>query len=243
MRDAFNNSVAEATFESTTKQLTITSQIVAEQYYQSGPQLSSSAAETNAMASDPVLATTLAAYREAPLPGITTLPDWLTLRSDVSCAQAIDQLTDMARRIKTQFRYTKREEPGIQSAELTLSQGSGSCRDFTWLLMSALRCNHWPTRFVTGYLASEAHPDASGATHAWFEIYLDTLGWVGVDPTCGDLVKGKQIAVATSASPDQLPPVAGSFVAPPRTESTMTVSVETTFIDSPDGDLHLASKG
>ena len=62
-----------------------------------------------------------------------------------------------------------------------------------------------------------------------FEKYL---GWVGVDPTCGDLVRGKHIAVATSQRPDQLPPVAGSFMGPSQTHSTLEVSVSAQFVDS-----------
>jgi len=240
MRDLFNNSVAEASFNQPTNRLIITSQIVAEQYYQCGPQLGLENTKTGAMASSHTL-TALTAFQQVPDPNETMLPEWLHLDQHVSCAEAIDQLIEMASYIKAHFQYTQREEPGIQSASETLSRGSGSCRDFTWLLMWALRRNHWPTRFVTGYLVSEAHPDASGATHAWLEIFLDSLGWVGVDPTCGDLVRGKQIAVATSVNPDQLPPVAGSFVGPATTESRMFVSVETAFISSPNADAHLAS--
>ena len=240
MRDLFNNSVAEASFNQPTDRLIITSQIVAEQYYQCGPQLGIETAKNPAMASGHTLKA-LAAFQQAADPEDTELPHWLHLDQHVSCAEAIDRLIEMASHIKAHFHYTKREEPGVQSALETLSQGSGSCRDFTWLLMWALRRHHWPTRFVTGYLVSEAHPDASGATHAWLEIFLDALGWVGVDPTCGDLVRGKQIAVATSANPDQLPPIAGSFVGPTQTESRMSVSVETAFINSPNVDAHLTS--
>ena len=144
----------------------------------------------------------------------------------------IDRLADIASEIKARLRYVRRDEPGIQDPVETLTKESGSCRDFAWLMMVALRQQDWPSRFVTGYLTSSEHPDASGATHAWLEVYVHDLGWVGVDPTCGDLVRGKHIAVATSQRPDQLPPVAGSFIGPSQIHSTLEVSVSAQFVDS-----------
>ncbi|NDG92406.1 MAG: hypothetical protein EBY55_04625 [Gammaproteobacteria bacterium] len=168
----------------------------------------------------------IASYAREPLGKLK--PAWISPAGGMS----IDRLADIASEIKARLRYVRRDEPGIQDPVETLAKGSGSCRDFAWLMMVALRQQDWPARFVTGYLTSSAHPDASGATHAWLEVYLNDLGWVGVDPTCGDLVRGKHIAVATSQRPDQLPPVAGSFMGPSQTRSTLEVSVSAQFVDS-----------
>jgi transglutaminase-like putative cysteine protease len=38
-----------------------------------------------------------------------------------------------------------------------------------------------PARYVTGYLYSDANGQAHGESHAWAELYVDGLGWVGFD--------------------------------------------------------------
>ena len=230
-RDAFGNSVAEAHFEGETKSLTITSEAVLEQYYEHGPQLSQCTSERNT-STDPALRTFLSNFLDVQNVALKPLEEWLLLGESTTMPALIDRLADVASAIKARLRYIRRDEPGIQDPIETLAMGSGSCRDFAWLMMVALRQQGWPSRFVTGYLTSSEHPDASGATHAWLEVYLDDLGWVGVDPTCGDLVRGKHIAVATSRRPDELPPVAGSFMGPSQTHSTLEVSVSAQFVDS-----------
>ena len=230
-RDAFGNSVAEAHFEGETKSLTITSEAVLEQYYEHGPQLSQCTGERDT-STDPALKAFLSNFLDVQNVALKPLEEWLLLGESNSTPALIDRLADIARAIKARLRYIRRDEPGIQDPIETLAMGSGSCRDFAWLMMVALRQQDWPSRFVTGYLTSSEHPDASGATHAWLEVYLNDLGWVGVDPTCGDLVRGKHIAVATSQRPDQLPPVAGSFMGPSQTRSTLEVSVSAQLVDS-----------
>ena len=230
-RDAFGNSVAQAHFEGETKSLTITSEAVLEQYYEHGPQLSQCTSERNT-STDPALRTFLSNFLDVQNVALKPLEEWLLLGESTTMPALIDRLADIASAIKARLRYIRRDEPGIQDPIETLAMGSGSCRDFAWLMMVALRQQDWPSRFVTGYLTSSEHSDASGATHAWLEVYLDDLGWVGVDPTCGDLVRGKHIAVATSQRPDQLPPVAGSFMGPSQAHSTLEVSVSAQFVDS-----------
>lgn len=230
-RDAFGNSLAEASFKGETEWLMITSEAVLEQYFQRGPQLPQCTNEGFA-ATDPALRPFLSNFLDVEDVALSPLEYWLLLSESASMSAAVDRLVEIASAIKARLLYVRRDEPGVQDPTKTLAEGSGSCRDFAWLMMVALRQQGWPARFVTGYLTSSAHPDASGATHAWLEVYLNELGWVGVDPTCGDLVRGKHIAVATSQRPDQLPPVAGSFTGPSETSSTLEVSVRAQFVDS-----------
>jgi transglutaminase-like putative cysteine protease len=78
--------------------------------------------------------------------------------------------------LHAQVRYVKRPEPGVQTPEQTLAQGSGSCRDSGWLLVNLMRHLGLAARFVSGYLIqiapdSPTRPGTHGldATelHAW----------------------------------------------------------------------------
>jgi transglutaminase-like putative cysteine protease len=76
-------------------------------------------------------------------------------------------------------------EPGTThartSATEALEQGSGVCQDHTHAVIALAHLAGLPARYVVGYLY--AGDDASGveASHAWAEIYVGRLGWVGFD--------------------------------------------------------------
>jgi transglutaminase-like putative cysteine protease len=129
--------------------------------------------------------------------------------------------------IKQTLRYEAREYPGVQSAAETLSRGVGSCRDFASLFMLAARCLGLAARFVSGYL--NAPHTGSGATHAWAEVYLPGAGWKGFDPTLGEMVGSKHIAVAVARRPDVVSPVAGTFFGRPG--ASLYVDVDVTALD------------
>jgi transglutaminase-like putative cysteine protease len=113
--------------------------------------------------------------------------------------------------INQKFSYKIREEPGVQSPELTLSCGTGSCRDFAYLFIEAARYLGLAGRFVSGYLNAPPSATNYGATHAWAEIYLPGAGWKGFDPTIGNVVGVDHTAVAVARLPEAIPPIEGAF--------------------------------
>lgn len=119
-------------------------------------------------------------------------------------------LLRIAQHIKASFTYRVREEPGVQTAETTLSTGTGSCRDFAFLFMQAAQSLGLAARFVSGYLHQQ-YASGAGSTHAWAEIYLPGAGWLGFDPTIGDIVGADHFPVAVARLPESVPPVSGSF--------------------------------
>jgi transglutaminase-like putative cysteine protease len=120
-------------------------------------------------------------------------------------------LDELNRAIAKDFAYARREEPGVQRPSQTITQQSGSCRDFATLMIEACRFLGLPARFVSGYASTEDIPAALGSTHAWAEIYLPGAGWKGFDSTGGIVAGPKHIAVAVGRDPESLPPISGSF--------------------------------
>ena len=67
------------------------------------------------------------------------------------------------------------------SAINAIEQGSGVCQDFSHILISLARSHNFPARYVNGFLLDDSEI-AENDTHAWVEIYINNLGWVGFDP-------------------------------------------------------------
>jgi transglutaminase-like putative cysteine protease len=226
-RDAEDNSVAIASFTTPTKQLSIVSEVIIQQYNEAP--LDFLVADYamifpfNYTDADRVL---LAPYLSRPESTAITFANWVaSVWQPGSPIQTYALLQLLCNRIHQSLRYQAREEPGVQSAEQTLGNASGSCRDFAALFMQAARYLGLAARFVSGYLYAPPSAVNYGATHAWAEVYLPGAGWKGFDPTTGTIVGADHVAVAVARVPESVPPVAGSFIGSPGTNLDVGVWV------------------
>jgi transglutaminase-like putative cysteine protease len=154
-------------------------------------------------------------------------------------AVTLDFLTALNRSIPIYFQYLRREEAGVQTPGETLRLRAGSCRDFALLFMETARCLGLAARFVTGYVCrSAAGPlnAATGATHAWTEIYIPGAGWKGFDPTGGVLAADLHIRSAVARLPAQAAPITGSFIGPQQAFLSMDVSVAVQLTNQPSNE-------
>lgn len=90
----------------------------------------------------------------------------------------------------------------------------GVCQDFAHVFITLLRSIGLPARYVSGYLFHRDDPDeraAPDATHAWLEVYLPEVGWVGLDPTNRVLAGERHIRVALGRDYADVPPLRGFF--------------------------------
>jgi len=134
---------------------------------------------------------------------------------------------DLAALIFKTIRYTRREEPGVQSPVATLDFCSGSCRDMAVLMIEVSRAMGYPARFVSGYLESSNSKVGRGSTHAWTEVYLPEKGWTGYDPSTGKRIGSGHVAIGVSHHPRGVMPVTGGFTGEPGTTSSLKVSIST----------------
>lgn len=129
----------------------------------------------------------------------------------------LDVLQRMMDTINRELTYQTREVEGTQTPSETLRFKSGTCRDYAWLMIEALRRLGFACRFVSGYLydaaldGGEVGMTGSGATHAWLQVYLPGAGWRAYDPTNRITGGYDLIRVAIARHPSQVIPLSGSW--------------------------------
>ena len=145
--------------------------------------------------------------RETPL--LAELADELAWKRDA------DPLTLMRRLNYALFRtftYAQSETRVDSPIDDALKARAGVCQDLAHIMIALGRRIGIPCRYVSGYLSpGPGDRSAEGATHAWAEAYLPTLGWVGFDPTNDVLAAERHIRVAVGRDYADVPPTRGVF--------------------------------
>jgi transglutaminase-like putative cysteine protease len=103
-------------------------------------------------------------------------------------------LRELNSKLYQTFAYTMQSTAVNSPIDVALQSRQGVCQDFAHIMTALVRNLRIPCRYVSGYLYHNIeHQDrsADGATHAWVEALLPTLGWVGFDPT-NDLLAGER---------------------------------------------------
>jgi len=92
---------------------------------------------------------------------------------------------DAAHRLSAAVADTIDYQPGVTHSHTTaaqaLAEGRGVCQDHAHALIAMAVQAGLPARYVIGYLHSGADGAAHEASHAWAEVHVAGLGWVGFD--------------------------------------------------------------
>lgn len=104
--------------------------------------------------------------------------------------------------------YSKDQDSSELSAEQVLNAGHGVCQDHAHVFIAAARHLGFPARYVSGYLMMEGQVDQD-ASHAWAEVHLDALGWVGFDVSNGISPDARYVRAATGLDFLGAAPVSG----------------------------------
>lgn len=132
--------------------------------------------------------------------------------------------------IHREFAYAPNSTRVDSPIDEALTTRRGVCQDFTHVMLAVARRMGLPARYVSGYIAPPDVPrrdePTTIATHAWVEVRLPELGWVGLDPT-HDIPTGlRHVRVAVGRDYADVPPTRGTYKG--QTASRLEVSVEVT---------------
>lgn len=228
-RDVFDNSMAVVSFLESSQRLTIASEVLLE-HYEEAPLdfVVADYAVNHPFEYSAEERVNLSPFQSFVYPSDQwALRDWVNrLGFGQRSGETYVLLDQMNRAIANNFTYIKREEPGVQPPAQTLTNRSGSCRDYAALFMEACRYLGLASRFVSGYLHAPTTEAGGAATHAWAEVYLPGPGWKGFDSTSGEVTGSRHIPVAVARHPEAVPPVAGSFIGPRGPAPILAVNVQ-----------------
>lgn len=128
------------------------------------------------------------------------------ITSDVSAQ--IAELHGLSETILKALPYKGGETAVDTPAEDALQGKTGVCQDHAQIFVAAARLSALPARYVSGYLqTNEKVPQE--ATHAWAEVYIDGLGWVGFDVSNGVSPDEKYARLAIGRDARDAAPVEG----------------------------------
>jgi transglutaminase-like putative cysteine protease len=85
----------------------------------------------------------------------------------------------------------------------------GVCQDHAHIMVTVARHLDIPARYVTGYLVTGVGASSSAA-HAWAEILVPDLGWVGFDAANGQCPTDHYVRVASGLDAASVAPVRGT---------------------------------
>ena len=134
---------------------------------------------------------------------------------DAALAGAGDGLLDRAHRlagaVSDAVAYTRGATAATTTAAEALDLGHGVCQDMAHVLIAAAHSAGMPARYVTGYLlVGEDGAETEGeAAHAWAEVHVDRLGWVGFDPANRCCPDARYIRLGSGRDAREAAPIRG----------------------------------
>lgn len=141
-----------------------------------------------------------------------------------------DDPLDLAHRLSACVTGAIAYVPGVTEA-LTpaaeaLSLGQGVCQDHAHALIAIARERGLPARYVSGYLHVTSDGAAHDAAHAWAEIHVGALGWVGFDAANACCPDDRYVRLGSGYDADDAAPVRGTTFGSGQESLDVRVQVE-----------------
>lgn len=120
--------------------------------------------------------------------------------------------------------------PGVTHAHTTAAEAlilaEGVCQDHAHVLIALGRVRGIAGRYVSGYLFADADGQAHEAAHAWAELFIPGLGWVGFDAAnrcCPDM---RYIRLGSGLDAQDAAPIRGIARGAGREAMDVTVAIQ-----------------
>ena len=121
----------------------------------------------------------------------------------------LDQAHIIMQAVHGAVAYELGTSDALTTAAQAFAKGSGVCQDHAHIMLAVARSLGIPARYVTGYLVT-GQGASSTAAHAWAELHIADLGWVGFDAANGQCPTDLYVRVSAGLDSSAVAPVRGS---------------------------------
>ena len=142
-------------------------------------------------------------------------------------AGELDRAHALSAAVSEAIDYAPGETRAHTTAAEALAGGKGVCQDHAHAMIALSLCADLPARYVTGYLLADDEGCPHEASHAWAEVHVDGLGWVGFDPANRCCPDDRYIRLGSGLDAQDAAPIRG-LVQGMTAEETLTVEVTVT---------------
>ena len=142
---------------------------------------------------------------------LTQLPSLLDLAFPIysNTVSLFDYLLELKGFIYNHLEYSPESTDVNTLLDEVLKMRRGVCQDFAHLFISVCRRNKIPARYVTGYLNQGEGFVGASQLHAWVEVLIPELDWVGFDATNNLLADYHYIKIAHGTDYQDCSPIVG----------------------------------
>lgn len=120
--------------------------------------------------------------------------------------------------------------PGATHAHTTaaeaMNEGAGVCQDHAQVLIACAHLAGMPARYVSGYLNAAEDGTPHEASHAWAEIHVAGLGWVGFDASNKCCPNEHYIRLGSGLDAQDAAPIRGLVLGGAEETLDVTVVIE-----------------
>lgn len=166
---------------------------------------------------------------------LSTLTDYAMSFVERNNYHIIAILNDINQTIYNEYMYVS----GLTDLSTTpfevFQHRKGVCQDFANLFLCLARLLSIPARYRSGYIfTSSEHENTvqSEASHAWVEVYLPWLGWIGFDPTNGYLASSDHVRLACGRNYFDAAPISGTIFANGGNGEQLEINVKVSEVTS-----------
>jgi transglutaminase-like putative cysteine protease len=130
------------------------------------------------------------------------------LAASVPPGSVLERMHSLNVAVREAIDYMPASTHALTTAAQALKLGAGVCQDHAHVFISAARSMDIPARYVVGYLLAL---DATiTETHAWAEVYVSDIGWVGFDPANRICPTERYVRLASGLDSADAAPIRGN---------------------------------
>ncbi|MEO0701832.1 MAG: transglutaminase family protein [Pseudomonadota bacterium] len=129
--------------------------------------------------------------------------------ADIPAADALARAHALCQAVAGAITYTPGQTGSGTRAAEALALGRGVCQDHAHTIIACALTLDMPARYVTGYLFSSEEEGMHEASHAWAEVFVPDLGWVGFDASNGVCPDERYVRIGSGADAEEAAPIRG----------------------------------